>query len=261
MFVKREKRHSARNQNVKKLLLIFAPRSLTKSRECVPDGDPGDPESSFAREDTNRARSGHGGTLRDREVFVINTVKMFEMDAILILSTARKAVLARLASLGRHFCDDDVNEMVSLTVERFYTHGSYDPSKSSVQTYVSRIAFNVVYDFVKKVDQDHSLFFRLDGVLDAESDSERPLKADPVRNHWFADTCEADSFLLAEEEEVLLARAKNRLSPMHRKCYDLLAEGKSHEEVAHLTGTTVSNVGVVAHRMRKQFRILFEEVA
>ena len=63
--------------------------------------------------------------------FMFNTVKFFEMDAILILSTARKAVLARLSSLGRHFCDDDVNEMVSLTVERFYTRGSYDPSKAS----------------------------------------------------------------------------------------------------------------------------------
>ena len=189
------------------------------------------------------------------------TVKIIEMNEILILSTARKAVLARLASLGRHFCDDDINEMVSLTVERFYTRGSYDPSRASVQTYVSRIAFNVVYDFVKKVDQDRSLFFRLDGLLDAESYSERPLKADPVRNQWFADASEADTNLLAEEEDVLLDRAKARLSPMHRKCYDLLAEGKSHEEIAHLTGTSVSNVGVVAHRMRKQFMTYFEEVA
>ena len=179
------------------------------------------------------------------------------MDAILILSTARKAVLARLASLGRHFCADDVNEMVSMTVERFYTKGHYDPSKSSVQTYVSRIAFNVVYDFVKKVDQDRSVFFR----LDAESDSEKPLKADPMRNLWFSDAHGADSFLLAKEEEVLLARAKNRLCPMQRKCYELLADGKSHEEIALLTGTTVSNVGVVVHRMRKQFRTYFEEVA
>lgn len=192
---------------------------------------------------------------------MFHTVKIFKMNEILILSTARKAVLARLASLGRHFCDDDVNEMVSLTVERFYTRGSYDPSKASVQTYVSRIAFNVVYDFVTAVDRGHSRFDRLDAVLDTDSDSEKPLKADPTRNQWFADTCEADTNLLAEEEEALLARAKNRLSPMHRKCYDLLAEGKSHEEIALLTGTTVSNVGVVAHRMRKQFRTYFEEVA
>lgn len=258
-------RSCARNRNVKKLLLIFATSSLTKSRECVPDGDPEDPESSFAREDANRARSGHGGTSRDREVFVINTVKMFEMDAILILSTARKAVLARLAFLGRHFCADDVNEMVSMTVERFYIKGHYDPSKSSVQTYVSRIAFNVVYDFVTAVDMGNSRFDRLEAVLDTDSDSDsesgKRLKDDPTLNQWFADAFEADTNLLAEEEEALLARAKNRLSPMHRKCYDLLAEGKSHEEIALLTGTTVSNVGVVAHRMRKQFRILFEEVA
>ena len=183
------------------------------------------------------------------------------MDAILILSTARKAVLARLASLSRHFCADDVDEMVSMTVERFYTKGHYDPSRSSVQTYVSRIAFNVVNDFVKKVDKDRSVFFHLDAFQDAESDSEKPLKADPERNIWFSDSHGADSFLLAKEEEVLLVRAKNRLCPMHRKCYELLADGKSHEEIALLTGTTISNVGVVAHRMRKQFRTNFEEVA
>ena len=183
------------------------------------------------------------------------------MDAILILSTARKAVLARLASLSRHFCADDVDEMVSMTVERFYTKGHYDPSRSSVQTYVSRIAFNVVNDFVKKVDKDRSVFFHLDAFQNAESDSEKPLKADPERNMWFSDAHGADSFLLAKEEEVLLARAKNRLCPMQRKCYELLADGKSHEEIALLTGTTVSNVGVVVHRMRKQFRTYFEEVA
>ena len=187
------------------------------------------------------------------------------MNEILILSTARKAVLARLASLGRHFCDDDINEMVSMTVERFYTKGHYDPFKSSVQTYVSRIAFNVVYDFVKKVDQDRSVFSCLEAFLNDESSSDsesgKRLKDDPCRNLWFSDACEADTNLLAEEDEALLDRAKNRLSPMHRKCYNLLAEGKSHEEVAHLTGMTVSNVGVVAHRMRKQFRTYFEEVA
>lgn len=75
------------------------------------------------------------------------------MKEILILSSARKAILARLFSLGRHFCDDDVNEMVSMTVERFYSCGSYDPSKASVQTYVSRIARNVIYEFVKASDR------------------------------------------------------------------------------------------------------------
>ena len=187
--------------------------------------------------------------------------KIFSMNEILILSSARKAVLARLFSLGRHFCDDDVNEMVSMTVERFYTRGSYDPSKASVQTYVSRIAGNVVYDFVKASDRDRKRYTRLDAILDKDQDEEKPLNADPVRNLWFGDSCEADSFLLAEEREALLERAKNRLSPRYREYYELLFDGRSHEEIAALTGTTVSNVSVVAHRMRKQFQSLCEEVA
>ena len=183
------------------------------------------------------------------------------MNEILILSSARKAVLARLFSLGRHFCDDDVNEMVSMTVERFYTRGSYDPSKASVQTYVSRIASNVVYDFVKASDRDRKRYTRLDAILDKDQHEEKPLNADPVRNLWFGDSCEADSSLLAEEREALLERTKDRLSPRYREYYELISDGRSHEEIAALTGTTVSNVSVVAHRMRKQFLTLYKEVA
>ncbi len=183
------------------------------------------------------------------------------MDATLILSTARKAVLARLNSLNRHFCADDIDEMVGMTVERFYTKGHYDPSKSSVQTYVSRIASNVVYDFVKAADRDHARFFYLEAYQDTDSESTKQLKADPSRNLWFADSEEADTRLLAEEADALVDRAKNRLSSRDREYYDLLAGGKSHEEIARLKGTTVGNVGVVAHRMRKHFRTCYNAVA
>ena len=70
------------------------------------------------------------------------------MNENLVLASARRAVLTRLSVLQRHFCADDVEEMVSLTVERFYTRGSYDPAKASAQTYVSRIASHVVQDYV-----------------------------------------------------------------------------------------------------------------
>ena len=119
------------------------------------------------------------------------------MNEILILSSARKAVLARLSSLGRHFSDDDINEMVSMTIERFYTRGSYDPSKASVQTYVSRIAGNVVYDFVKASDRDRMRYTRLDAVH-KDQDEDTPLNADPVRNLWFEDSCEAPAHLEAD---------------------------------------------------------------
>lgn len=183
------------------------------------------------------------------------------MNEILILSSARKAVLARLSSLGRRFCDDDVNEMVSMTVERFYTRGSYDPSKSSVQTYVGRIASTVVYDFVKASDKDRLRLSSLDTFGDTGSDSGRRLSDDPVRNLWFADSDGADSPMLDRERDGLLAETRSRLSPRFRELFDLLAEGRSHEEIALLTGTTPGNVAVVAYRMRKQFRTFFEEVA
>lgn len=183
------------------------------------------------------------------------------MNEILILSSARKAVLARLSSLGRRFCDDDVNEMVSMTVERFYTRGSYDPSKSSVQTYVGRIASTVVYDFVKAADKDRLRLSSLDTFDDTGSDSGRRLSDDPVRNLWFADSDGADSPMLDRERDGLLAETRSRLSPRFRELFDLLAEGRSHEEIALLTGTTPGNVAVVAYRMRKQFRTFFEEVA
>lgn len=183
------------------------------------------------------------------------------MNEILILTSARKAVFARLSFLGRHFCDDDVNEMVSSTVERFYTRGSYDASKASVQTYVSRIARNVVYDFVKASDRSRDLFTRLDAILDKSWDEDMPLNADPVWTLCFGDDCEADSFLLSEERKARLERAKNKLSLRFREYFDLCSQGYSYEEIAGLTGSTVSNVSVVMHRMRKQFLTLYEEVA
>ena len=183
------------------------------------------------------------------------------MNEILILSSARKAILARLSSLGRRFCNDDINEMVSMTVERFYTRGSYDASKASVQTYVSRIARNAAYDFVNASDKGRERFTRLDAILDKSRDEDMPLNADPVWNLWFRDSCEADSFLLAEERKARLERAKNKLSLRFREYFDLCSQGYSYEEIAGLMGSTVNNVSVVMHRMRKQFMTLYEEVA
>ena len=159
------------------------------------------------------------------------------MNEILILSSARKAVLARLSTLGRHFCEDDVNEMVSMAIERFYTRGAYDPSRAAVQTYVSRIASNVVYDYVVAADKNRSRFCSLEAVSES-------------------DPTETDTFILEREQESRLERAKERLSPKFREYFDLIIEGNSLKEIARRKGTTASNAGVVAHRMRKQLRAL-----
>lgn len=165
------------------------------------------------------------------------------MDEILILSTARKAVLARISALGRRFCDDDINEMVSMTVERFFTRGSYDPAKSAIQTYVSRIASSAVYDFVKAYDR---------GLMQMTD----------VRDLCIADTLEADSVLLRSDETALFEHARERLSPKYREYCDLLLkEEYSYEEIAHMKGTTAGNVGVIAYRLREQLRGMLGDVA
>ena len=181
-----------------------------------------------------------------------------KMDTSLILTSARKAVLARLSALGRHFCSDDVAEMVSMTVERFYTRGSYDPSKSSVQTYVSRIAFSVVYDFVKAADKSKQRFLNMDAV--GRDDSDEP-KASDKGDIRFTAPREADTSLLNRERESLLLQARAKLSPRYREYFDLLARGRSHDEIARLQGTSVGNVGVTVHRMRRRLRTFLDEVA
>lgn len=180
------------------------------------------------------------------------------MNGNLILASARKAVLARLSALGRRFCSDDVEEMVSMTVERFYTRGSYDPSRSSVQTYVSHIASSAVYDFVTSYDKSRGRFSSLEAM---RYDDSAASEASDTRDIRLADSREADSALLERERESAFQLARARLSPRYQECYDLLAEGRSHAEIALLTDTTVGNVGVTAYRMRQQLKALLDDVA
>ncbi len=161
------------------------------------------------------------------------------MNDTFILTSARKAVLARLAALGRRFCQDDINEMASMAIERFLTRGSYDPSKASVQTYLSRIAAHVVYDFVKTVDKARTRFCDIDatGVSDLLEDDWR-----------------ADSPLLEEEKDALLEKAINRLKPRHQLIFGYLHDELTYPEIASRLDISVDNVTLEVHRMKKKLQ-------
>ena len=164
------------------------------------------------------------------------------MNGNLILTSARKAVAVRLATLKRHFCQDDVEEMVSQTVERFLTKGAYDPSKASVQTYVSRIAAHVVYDFIKARGRWYPINSWMESSL---------FSFDPG----------ADYQLLVDERDRLIKTASDRLNPRQKVVFDLINEGHSNREIAVLMDTTASNVAVEACRMKKRMRALLNEAA
>ena len=179
-------------------------------------------------------------------ILLLNTVKSISMNGTLILTSARKAVAVRLATLKRHFCQDDVEEMVSRTVERFLTKGAYDPSKSSIQTYVGRIAAHVVYDFIKAADKTCGRW----SPIDSEMESTR-LSVDRG----------ADYRLLKDERDRLVKMASDRLKPKEKAFYDLLNEGHSNQEIAVLMGTSANKVAVEACRMKKRMRALLNVAA
>jgi RNA polymerase sigma factor (sigma-70 family) len=161
------------------------------------------------------------------------------MNDTFIITSARKAIMARLASLGRHFCQDDIDEMVSMTIERFYTRGAFDPARASLQTYVSRIASRVVYDFVKGVDKARARFCDIDatGVSDLLEDDWR-----------------ADSPLLEEEKDALLEKAVNRLKPRHQLIFGYLHDELTYPEIASRLDISVDNVTLEVHRMKKKLQ-------
>ena len=206
--------------------------------------DSDESQRSFTREDANRASATvvHYAIVNT----LFNTVKSISMNGTLILTSARKAVAVRLAALNRHFCQDDVEEMVSRTVERFLTKGAYDPSKSSVQTYVSRIAFNVVFDFVKAADKARGWRYPIDSRM------ESPL---------FAVDHGADYHLLVDERDRLVKTASDRLNPRQKAFFDLINDGHSNREIAVLMDTSAGNVAVEACRMKKRMRTLLNEAA
>ena len=169
------------------------------------------------------------------------------MKGTFLLNTARKAVLARLAALGRRFCQDDINEMASMAIERFLTRGSYyDPSKASVQTYLGRIAAHVVYDFVKTADKARTRFCDIDApeVSDSSEDDRK-----------------ADSQLLEEEQDALLESALDRLTPRHQLLFCLLHEETPYPEIASRLDLSVKNVSVEVHRMKKKLQKFVREAA
>ena len=174
------------------------------------------------------------------------------MEGNLILDSVRKAILARLAALGRHFCQDDVDEMVGMTVERFYTRGAYDPSKSSVKTYVSHIAYTVVYDFVKAADKARGRTRSLDSSLGP--------KTTGFASRLIEDRG-ADTRLLQNERDRIVDEAVHRLAPRQQAYFRLLREGLSYQEIAVLMDTTAGNVAVVACRMKKRIQALLPDAA
>ena len=168
------------------------------------------------------------------------------MEEILILNAARMAVAGRLQKLGCGVNHDDYEDMVSTTILKFYTAGNFDPTIATAQTYIDRIARNVVTDY----GRDHAR--RSERYCNIDTTN----LADTLTDVWDTDTP-----LLVEEQERAIDWAVSKLPDRQQKLFDLLVEGHSNGEIADIMGTTANIVATEACRMRRRLKALLQDAA
>ena len=168
------------------------------------------------------------------------------MNGDLILQTARMAVAKRLQQLGRGVDHADYEEMVSMTIYNYYTKGNYDPTKATLQTYIGRIACNVVTDFGRAEGRRRERYCDIDATD----------VADTLTDDWDTDTP-----MLMEEQESKIDEAVSKLNGRQQELFNLLREEHSNKEIAELMGTKASIVATEACRLKQRMKALLQDAA
>ena len=168
------------------------------------------------------------------------------MEEILFLNAARMAVAGRLQKLGCGVNHDDYEDMVSTTILKFYTAGKFDTTIATAQTYIGRIARNVVTDYGRAYKK------RRDRYCDIDATD----VADTLTDVWDTDTP-----MLIEEQEQLIDEAVSTFNGRQQKMFDLLTEGHSNKEIAELMGIKASIVATEACRLKQRMKALLQDAA
>ena len=168
------------------------------------------------------------------------------MDGDLILQTAQIAVAKRLQQLGRGVDHADYEEMVSMTIYNYYTKGNYDPTKATLQTYIGRIACNVVTDFGRAEGRRRERYCDIDATD----------VADTLTDDWDTDTP-----MLMEEQESKIDEAVSKLNGRQQELFNLLREEHSNKEIADLMGLKASIVATEACRLKQRMKALLQDAA
>lgn len=156
------------------------------------------------------------------------------------------AVAKRLQQLGRCVDHDDYEDMVSTTIFNFYTRGNYDPTKATLQTYLGRIARNVVTDYGRAYKKRRDRYCDIDAT-DVE---------DTLIDVWDTDTP-----MLIEEQEQLIDEAVSTFNGRQQKMFDLLTEGHSNKEIAELMSIKASIVATEACRLKQRLKAQLQDAA
>ena len=133
-----------------------------------------------------------------------------------------------------------------MTIYNYYTRGNYDPTKATLQTYIGRIARNVVTDYGQAYNR------RRDRYCDIDATD----LADTLIDNWDTDTP-----MLMEEQEHKIDEAVSRLNGRQQELFNLLREEHSNKEIADLMGIKASIVATEACRLKQRMKALLQDAA
>lgn len=134
-------------------------------------------------------------------------------------------------------------------IKCFRSAGSYDPGKSPLSAYFSRIAENCGRDACRRKNRQNAAFVRY-GAWNAETGEEF---LNPAVAGYRGDEFEADRNLWSEEAELMCRMALDSLNERYRTVLRLHAEGAKPAEVAEVVGCTKDAAYLLLCRARKAF--------
>jgi len=117
-------------------------------------------------------------------------------------------------------------------------------NRSSIGTWVYRIAVNTSLDFLRKEYKNRKINKHVD-----INDENLPDKANNIE----------ESFIISEKTE-LMYKCINRLTFIDKTIISLYLEELSYREIAYIIGITEKNVGVKLHRIKKNLNQCLRDI-
>lgn len=163
-----------------------------------------------------------------------------------VINAAKASILSYLKKQngGTYMCEDDINEVICEVNFKVYSSDhTYDPNKSKLSTWVSRIAYTTLIDFLGKRN------CRGRKIYGDDMNWERSL----------LDAGYSDAYDVAEAIGHLKSYSSS-LTNKRRTIFDLLARGFSNKEIAEICDMSQNAVNACICHMRKDLRSKFSDI-
>lgn len=163
-----------------------------------------------------------------------------------VINAARASILSFLRKQygATYMCEDDINEVIGEVCLKVYSNnGSYDPKKAQLSTWVSRIAYTTLLDFLVKRNC-------------------RGRKVYGYDVNWTSSLFASDPSDSYDVTETIgkLDTYSSLLTDKRRKIFILLAQGFANKEIAEICGMSQNAVNACICHIRKDLRSKISEI-